>query len=393
MSYHSLTHEGTPLETKSEAEGLDEQHAGVPEAVAAALEGIRADVVARLEAVETKSADTTRLDRLEQRLTRPGIITSPAETQTSIERKAFSAFIRRGIEKMSADETKALTVSVDADGGYLAPVEISNELLKLTTEFSPIRKYARVVTSGSQATKYPRRVSGVTATWTDETAEREEDEPRYEQVTLTPYELALSIPFSRQLLEDNAYNLEGELALEFAEAFGIAEGAAFVNGSGVGQPKGFLKAAGIAEFKTGAAAGFPAENPADVIVGMFHALKSTHAQNGVWMANRKTIGLMRTWKDGNGRHLLADPLTATAPTTLYGRPVVECLEMPDVAAGSTPLVFGDLSGYRIVDRIQPTFLRDPFTLGGKGQIRIIGHKRVGGDVTHPDRFLKLKVAA
>lgn len=390
MTIHTPALTGMPLETKSEAEGHEAPAGDVAEAVAAALEGLRTDVFGRLEALETKAEDTSR------RLARPAIlagIETKAEDAGALERKAFSAFIRRGAERLTADETKALTVSVDADGGYLAPVEISSELLKLTTEFSPIRKYARVVTTGSQATKYPRRVSGVTATWTDETAERTEDEPRYEQVTLTPYELALSIPFSRQLLEDNAYNLEGELALEFADAFGKAEGTAFVTGSGVGQPKGILKVAGIAEFKTGAAAGFPEKDPADVIVNMFHKLPSVHAQNGVWMANRKTIGLMRTWKDGNGRHLLADPLTATAPTTLYGRPVVECMDMPDVAAGSTPLVFGDLSGYRIVDRIQPTFLRDPFTLAGKGLIRIIGHKRVGADVTHPDRFLKLKVAA
>lgn len=391
MSFHNPIHEGMPLELKAEGDPADidsaEDGANVAKIVTDALDAIRGELVTRLEKLETKAEETAR------RLSRPGLITSPAEAPGAIERKAFSAFIRRGIEKLSADETKALTVSVDADGGYLAPVEISSELLKLTTEFSPIRQYARVVTTGSQATKYPRRVSGVTATWTDETAERTEDEPTYEQVTLTPYELALSIPFSRQLLEDNAYNLEGELALEFADAFGTAEGAAFVNGSGVGQPKGLLKAAGIAEFKTGAATGFPAANPADVVINMFHALPTVHAQNGVWLMNRKTLGMMRTWKDGNGRYLLADPITADAPTTLYGRPVVQCVDMPDVAAGSTPLVFGDLSGYRIVDRIQPTFLRDPFTLAGRGLIRIVGHKRVGADVTHPDRFLKLKIAA
>lgn len=34
-----------------------------------------------------------------------------------------------------------------------------------------------------------------------------------------------------------------------------------------------------------------------------------------------------------------------------------------------------------------------YTLGTKGQVRFIARKRVGADVTHADRFVKLRVAA
>jgi len=34
----------------------------------------------------------------------------------------------------------------------------------------------------------------------------------------------------------------------------------------------------------------------------------------------------------------------------------------------------------------------PYTLATKGQVRFHARKRVGADVTHPDRFVKLKVS-
>jgi HK97 family phage major capsid protein len=51
-----------------------------------------------------------------------------------------------------------------------------------------------------------------------------------------------------------------------------------------------------------------------------------------------------------------------------------------------------MTGYRIVDRLGLSNLRDPYSLAAKGQVRIHAYKRVGADVTHPDRFVKLKVA-
>lgn len=64
--------------------------------------------------------------------------------------------------------------------------------------------------------------------------------------------------------------------------------------------------------------------------------------------------------------------------------------MPDVATGAYPVLFGDLVGYRVVDRVGLSTLGDPFTLATVGQTRLHARKRTGADVTHPDRFIKLR---
>jgi HK97 family phage major capsid protein/HK97 family phage prohead protease len=344
---------------------------------------------------EEMKAMRARVDKLEAKANRPLAANNnnPAGQNDNSERKAFVSYLRRGIERISPEEVKALTVSTDANGGYLAPEEFGGELIKLLNEYSPIRNYARVVNISAPEIKYPRRVSGTAATWVDETGDRTESGMTFEQITLTPFELATYTDISNQLLEDNAYGLEGELLADYAESFGKTEGVAFIKGTGTGQPKGIMTATGIKEIKTGVAAAFPAENPADVIIGMYHQIATTHAQSGVWLMNRNTLSVIRQWKDGTGRYLVLDPITAGGVMTLLGRPIVEMPDMDDIGAGKFPILFGDMSGYRIIDRVGLSTLRDPYSLAGKGQVRFHARKRVGADMTHPDRFVKLKVAA
>ncbi|MGP4670251.1 phage major capsid protein [Agrobacterium pusense] len=335
-----------------------------------------------------------RMDKLEAKANRPLAANNnhPLGQNDNNERKAFVSYLRRGVERISPDEVKALTVSDSANGGYLAPSEFGNELIKLLNEYSPIRSYARVVSISAPEIVYPRRVSGTAATWVDETGDRTESGMTFEQVKLTPFELATYTDVSNQLLEDNAYGLEGELIADYAESFGKTEGLAFVKGTGTGQPKGIMTATGIKEVKTGVAAAFPSTNPADVVIGMYHAIATSHAQNGAWLMNRNTLSVIRQWKDGTGRYLVLDPITAGGVLTLLGRPIVEMPDMDDIGAGKFPILFGDLSGYRIIDRVGLSTLRDPYSLATKGQVRFHARKRVGADVTHPDRFVKLKVA-
>ncbi|WP_407819914.1 phage major capsid protein, partial [Staphylococcus aureus] len=85
--------------------------------------------------------------------------------------------------------------------------------------------------------------------------------------------------------------------------------------------------------------------------------------------------------------LVLDLITAGGVLTLLGRPIVEMPDMDDIGAGKFPILFGDLSGYRIIDRVGLSTLRDPYSLATKGQVRFHARKRVGADVTHPDRFV------
>ena len=375
----------TPIEIKSDPEDTE------ADLVTKALDDFRGAVDERLAALETKSANDNKLDArmkaVETRLNRPGvgIKTKSANDNGEMERKAFTSFLRKGADQMDMEERKTLTVANEPSAGYLAPAQYGNEILKLLTQYSPIRSYAKVVQIGAWSVTYPRRTSLATVTWEDEIEPATATNLAYEQVPIVARKMRTFVDISNQLLEDALYDIQGEITDQFADAFAIAEGAAFINGDGVKKPVGILVSPQVASFPSAVTGKVSVAD----LIALFHSIPTYHSQNGAWAMNRNTLGSLRGITDANGRPLLLDGLVPGAPTSILGRPVIEMLDMPDVAAGSTPIIFGNFAGYRIVDRIGYSFLRDPFTQGLNDITRFYARKRVGADITNPDMLKKL----
>ena len=67
--------------------------------------------------------------------------------------------------------------------------------------------------------------------------------------------------------------------------------------------------------------------------------------------------------------------------------------MPDIAANSFPILFGDFRrGYIITDRTGINVLRDDLTLSTAAVVQFVGRKRVGGQVVLAEAIRKLKIA-
>ena len=82
------------------------------------------------------------------------------------------------------------------------------------------------------------------------------------------------------------------------------------------------------------------------------------------------------------------------PNMILGSPYIEVTDMPDEGANTFPIAYGDWRrAYLIVDRINLSILRDPFTQGTTGTIRFIARRRVGGQVVLAEAIRKLKCAA
>ncbi len=374
-----------PLEIRSEADNTDPLAAAT-----AAVEEIRsaADEFRTQHQNELRAANE-RIAALETRLNRPGT-QQEQRNEPAIEQRAFINFARTGVERMEAEEIRALTVSTDTAGGYLAPEQFVAELDRNLVLFSPIRSVARVTPAGAGEIVLPKRTGTMTASWGGETTPATATQPAYGQQKINVYELKCYVDVSNTLLEDAAFNLEAELAFDLAEEFGRAEGAAFINGDGTGKPNGLLNTAGIETLETNGA-----DLKADDLIDVFHDLPGAYASRAVWGMNRSVIGTVRKLKNANGDYLWQDALTAGNPPTILGRPVVEFPDMPDYPAASAeafPIVFGDfMSAFRIFDRVNLSVLRDPYSQQVNGLVRFHARRRVGGGVTKAEALRLLKV--
>ena len=101
---------------------------------------------------------------------------------------------------------------------------------------------------------------------------------------------------------------------------------------------------------------------------------------------------MRKLKDTDGRHVWTDSLLVGQPAVLLGFPVELDESMPDVAANSLSIAFGNFrKGYTVVRRLGTRFLVDPYT--DKPNVRLYAYGRVGAGVNNFEAMKLLKFAA
>ena len=379
-----------PIETRADGDDPITAMTGAVDELRSGFETFRTSTEQRLT-TELRGL-TDRLAAVETRMNRPTgqRQENRADPEAELERRAFEAFARRGIERMAADEVRALTVSTDTAGGFLAPEQFVRELDRNLVLFSPIRSIARVTPAGAGEILLPKRTGTMTASWGGETTPATATQPAYDQQKITVHELKCFVDVSNTLLEDAAFDLASELAYDFSEEFGKAEGSAFIAGDGTNKPTGLLSNADIAKVTSANAT----QLIGDDILDVFHALPSAYAARGSWAMNRATIATVRKIKNVSGDYLWTPSLQDGNPGLLLGRPVVEMPDMPDLAPGATPVVFGDFAaGFRIFDRVALSVLRDPYSQQVNGLVRFHARRRVGGGVTKAEAFKFLKIKA
>jgi HK97 family phage major capsid protein len=311
-------------------------------------------------------------------------------------KEAFAAYVKRG-------EEKALRVGSNPDGGYLVPSETDDEITQLMAALSPIRAIASVRKISTGTYKKPVTKTGPGAGWVAETAARPETDSQVIDALSFPAAELYAMPAATSaFLDDAAVDVGQWIAEEVNAAFAQQEGIAFVTGNGTNKPKGFLAETTIAEASwewgklgyvaTGAAGALPGSNPSDVLIDLVYALKAGYRQNASWVMNRKTQSAVRKLKDDSGNYLWQPAATADGKATLMGFELVEAEAMPDIAANSLSIAFGDFKrGYLIVDRQGVNVLRDPYS--AKPYVLFYTTKRVGGGVQNYDAIKLLKFAA
>tara|TARA_R100001510_G_C7656992_1_gene217908 strand:- start:5698 stop:6927 length:1230 start_codon:yes stop_codon:yes gene_type:complete len=328
-----------------------------------------------------------KVDNLETMLKRPGSNFSAKQ----IDEKAvvYDKYLRKGVENLDEMEVKTLTVSNDTGGGYLAPPEYVREIIKKVTEMSPVRAVARVRSTTQRSIQIPSRTGVFSASWVSEIGSRSESTGlTYGLEEITAHELYALVDISQADVEDPVFNMEAELSSEFATQFAVAEGTSFISGTGAGQPEGILTNTSI-----GSTAGANDSITIDNLLTLYGDLKSDYARNGTFMFNRGTLAAIRKLNTGTGGSYVFQSgfsLQTGVPNTILGQPYVEAADMPDIGDGTVPVIFGDYSrGYTIVDRINLSILRDPFTQAASGSIRFLARKRVGGQVVMAEAIRKL----
>lgn len=331
------------------------------------------------------------------------------DTQTAEKKeyaKAFDRFFRKGIENGLNDLAVKASMKSDSDpdGGYTVPDQMATTIDRVLGTVSAMRGEAQVMSISAGVYKKLVNQGGATSGWVGERESRSEtNTPTLSELQFPAMELYANPAATQTLLDDSAVNIEqwlaGEVAIEFAEE----EGAAFISGTGVNQPRGILSYDTVADASyawgklgfivTGEAADFIAEDPVDPFINLVYALKQGYRANAKFIMNKASQAKVRKFKDDSDNYMWTPPfmggVQGAQPATFLGYPIIDDDNMSSVGANAFPVAFGDFRrGYLIVDRVGIRVLRDPYT--NKPYVHFYTTKRVGGGVQNFEAIKLLK---
>jgi len=345
--------------------------------------------VAREAAQENVERLLETVDDAEGTLARRILVTgSPAYM------RAFGkAATRLSTDGLSSEEKRALSLGVDASGGYAVPFALDPTVV-LTSDgrINPLRQFCRVEQIVGKEWQGVTS-EGITVSRADEAQEADDNSPEFAQPTVRPSRVQGFVPFSIEIDQDwNA--MQSEITRLLADAKEQEEATSFVHGDGTGtQPGGILGT-------------LPASSNVDVegggissaqLYALEEALGPRFRGFARFVANKAQFNRVRQLDTAGGADLW-ERLGAGMPPELIGYPAHELSTMTaDAGEGDRYIVFGDFSQFLIVDRIGMSVELVPHLFGANrrptGQRGLYAIWRNGSMVLVPNAFRVLNGTA
>lgn len=256
----------------------------------------------------------------------------------------------------------ASSSTVPAEGGFLVPEVFRAQLLQLALEDSVVRPRATVVPMEAPRVPFPMIDSttnagsvfgGMIAYWAEESAAFTESSPKFGRVVLDAKKLTGFALVPNELLRDSYTSFTALLETMWPKALAFFEDVAFMSGSGVGEPLGFLGAgnpAAIAVDKeTGQAAStIVVEN----IIKMYSRMLPASLNRAVWIVSPECIPELYTMAlsvGTGGAPVMLVNAAGPGPATMLGRPII-ISEKAGRVGTRTDVSFVDLTYYLVGDR-------------------------------------------
>lgn len=250
--------------------------------------------------------------------------------------------------------------TVPADGGFLIPETLRSELLRIALETALVRPRARVIPMETLTVPFPMIDStsnasniygGVTAYWTEEAASLTDSSPTFGRVKLEAKKLTAYSEVPNELFADSIISLQTFINEIFPEAIAWFEDIAFIRGTGVGEPLGFLNSSAMVSVTK--ESGQSADTIVwENIVKMYSRMLPSSLDRSVWIAHIDTFPELATMAlsvGTGGSAIWLNNGVSGPPMTILGRPVFFSEKMNSVGdAGDIVLV--DMGYYLIGDR-------------------------------------------
>ena len=265
---------------------------------------------------------------------------------------AFKKYVRGGNASLSNDE-KALLVEKrvnvsdnNAKGAFTVSTALYDQFVETMKYFAPVLNEVNVIRTASG-----QPMDFTTFNETNKTASFvgaqgsviSEDEMAFGTTSIAVHTAATMVKLSWELLQDNEFNIEGEMGRLLGERVGRLLESAYTNGTGTNEPFGIVTDAG-AGITAASASAFTRNE----LVQLIHSIDPAYRARGAkFMFNDSTLSAIKQLAIGSAdaRPLWQPSIREGAPDTIDGFGYVINQAMDDVATGDVPVIFGEFNCY------------------------------------------------
>jgi HK97 family phage major capsid protein len=254
----------------------------------------------------------------------------------------------------------AFTSEVPSEGGFLVPEVLRAELLRVSLETAIVRPRARVVPMETSRVPYPMIDSttnagsvhgGIITYWTEEGGTLQRSNAKFGRILLDAKKHTAYAVVPNELIADSAISFQQFIDTAFPEAIAFGEDGAFFDGTGVGEPSGFMDAAAMVAIT--AEVGQPADTIVwENLVKAFSRMLPASLNRAVWIVAPNTFPELATMAlsvGTGGSAVWLNNGAAGPPMTILGRPVI-ISEKARTLGDAGDVNFVDLGYYLIGDR-------------------------------------------
>ncbi len=235
-----------------------------------------------------------------------------------------------------------LNETTGSAGGYLVPQEWYNQILKFVTESGVVRKNATVIKMNRKELALPKLDRLPSFTFVSEGSMKPVSNPTFAQVVLSRKDGGFIVIFSKQLIEDEAFDIMGFVSRLAAQIISRTEDLAGFKGIS-GKIDGlFTNGIGASEVIVGGPS-FTNINYDDII-NMISAVPSESLGNAKWYMHRTIYGMLKSLKYEGSQEYVITP-DERKNNMLEGFPVVltdQAYALSEDLADRAFIGFGDL---------------------------------------------------
>lgn len=328
-----------------------------------------------------------------------------AQAQREFEARAFYHFCIKP-QRLTPEERALFEKRIDATentgagvGGELIPPYFQRELELAMKYYAPFAQYAQIIDTPDGAPMTWPVVSDVDSECqlVAEGSAVDFTDINTDKATFGAFKFGSLVRVSMEIAQDSFTSVDSLVTDAFALRFGRGLGKKFTTGAGTTEPTGIVVAATAGPTVTGD----DNQTSPDPLteVGYFDLLKLLHSidpayrnlPGAKWMFNDNTLLAIQKLKDKFGRPLWQDGLTGDSPATVLGKPFVINNFMDDIGANKKPVLFGDLSRYKVRRVKTMTIQRLVERFAEFGQIGLVAWARYDGNLVdagmHPVKYL------